>query len=424
MRISKIHLKNIGVFEDETIEFREKIDPEKAEIHILTGENGTGKSTILYALAELFPKQLLGISFNNIENRMRFNDNRSGFTTTFDSDITYFAQMLDSTKNLDSNNYPDFLLNYFNTIFYISNNALNFAFFAYSGYRNVGNFQIQAIQELTTKPLENALNFNQSIQPQNIVQWIANTKSKEALALMNNDTAKAKNYHNAILRIEEVIKAIIKSSVKFILETDPLNVVIEVSGKKLPIDVLPDGLKSILSWIADLLMKMDRIKWIDDRDVFDRNFILFLDEIEVHLHPAWQRKILPEIQKLFKNAQIFISTHSPFVVGSVDGAWVYQLENKEGNSRVVKVTESRAGESYGLILDEIFGIDSEFDVETEEQFKKFYQIRDELFSGKLDREQEFLQQAEVLAKKGTEIQSIIGREIRQANRVLKKEYML
>ncbi|MBK7937436.1 MAG: ATP-binding protein [Lewinellaceae bacterium] len=52
-------------------------------------------------------------------------------------------------------------------------------------------------------------------------------------------------------------------------------------------------------------------KWENDTPVFERNFILFLDEIEVHLHPAWQRKILPAVQKLFPNAQIFISTHSP-----------------------------------------------------------------------------------------------------------------
>ena len=63
--------------------------------------------------------------------------------------------------------------------------------------------------------------------------------------------------------------------------------------------------------------------------IIEKNLILFLDEIEVHLHPAWQRKVLPVVQKLFKNSQIFISTHSPFVVNSVDDAWVYKLEVEE-----------------------------------------------------------------------------------------------
>ncbi len=423
MRISKIYLKNIGVFEDETIEFREKTDPEKAEIHILTGENGTGKSTILYALADgVYNNQLL-------RKRFRYhNDSQSKFAVTFGIYGTNSYGIIVDGFAIDELEYSEIVRKYNENSRGFYNNkhyeVFSFAFFAYSGYRNIGNYQIKSIQEISNNPFEDSLNFAKSIDNQLLIQWIANQKTNEALALASGEKNEATNYAKSIRRIEDTISNIVEKKIEFVLERNPLNVVLKVNNIALDFDVLPDGLKSILSWIADLLMRMDRIKWIDDREVFDRNFILFLDEIEVHLHPAWQRKILPEIQKLFKNAQIFISTHSPFVVGSVDGAWIYQLENKEGNSRVVKVRLSNAGESYGLILDEIFGIDSEFDVETEEQFKKFYQIRDELFSGKLDREQDFLQQAEVLAKKGTEIQSIIGREIRQANRVLKKEYML
>ncbi|MCK5522118.1 MAG: AAA family ATPase [Thiomargarita sp.] len=98
----------------------------------------------------------------------------------------------------------------------------------------------------------------------------------------------------------------------------------------LEFEVLPDGLKSIISWLSDLFMRMDRIPWLDDCRILERRFILFLDEIEIHLHPIWQRKILPVIQKLFPNAQIFVSSHSPFIVASVSDAYVYKfrLENE------------------------------------------------------------------------------------------------
>ena len=105
---------------------------------------------------------------------------------------------------------------------------------------------------------------------------------------------------------------------EFVFQYEPLNVGLKINDEELEFDVLPDGVKSIISWIADLLMRLDRLKWKDNINILDRNFILLLDEIEVHLHPAWQRKILPVVQKLFKNAQIFIATHSPFVVGSID----------------------------------------------------------------------------------------------------------
>jgi len=54
MRISQIKLKQIGAYEDLSIDFKINKDPQKAEIHIFSGVNGSGKSTILYALAAGF----------------------------------------------------------------------------------------------------------------------------------------------------------------------------------------------------------------------------------------------------------------------------------------------------------------------------------------------------------------------------------
>ena len=67
MRITQLELQNIGAFEHQIIEFRPKPNPEKAEIHILTGSNGSGKSTILYALASMISPELL---------RPRFHENK------------------------------------------------------------------------------------------------------------------------------------------------------------------------------------------------------------------------------------------------------------------------------------------------------------------------------------------------------------
>jgi predicted ATP-binding protein involved in virulence len=87
MRITKIHLQNIGVFGDTIIEFPEKTDPDKAEIHILTGENGTGKSTVLYALAAPFMEFNSNEEYNeNIYNRFRSFDVSSVLTVYSDGD--------------------------------------------------------------------------------------------------------------------------------------------------------------------------------------------------------------------------------------------------------------------------------------------------------------------------------------------------
>jgi predicted ATP-binding protein involved in virulence len=78
------------------------------------------------------------------------------------------------------------------------------------------------------------------------------------------------------------------------------------------------------------------------------------------------------VQDLFPNAQIFISTHSPFVVGSVDGARVYKFKLDENNNSVLDneyLTED--GNSYDRILEEIFDIKERFGMEIQKQLEEF-----------------------------------------------------
>ncbi|MBF0451929.1 MAG: AAA family ATPase [Candidatus Magnetomorum sp.] len=69
MRIRKIKLKHIGAYEDLSIDFKTNKDPQKAEIHIFSGVNGSGKSTILYALAAGFDSTELKKRFRCITNK-------------------------------------------------------------------------------------------------------------------------------------------------------------------------------------------------------------------------------------------------------------------------------------------------------------------------------------------------------------------
>jgi predicted ATP-binding protein involved in virulence len=435
MRITKLHLKNIGVFEDEVIEFKEKTNPDKAEIHILTGENGTGKSTILYALAGMRKAYVSKLDDEDIiEKHLLTNLIVKRFIYRNPNESLYEVYLNHNnlreifSSYLTVNNAPEIEVYLRNSIYYYDGMILfnfNFAFFAYSGYRNVGSYKIQSIQEITENPFENSLDFNKSINPSLLINWIANTKTKESLALAKGDKEKAEKHCRSLSRIEQAISNIIDQKIEFILEYEPfLNVVLKIEDKKLEFDVLPDGLKSIISWIADLLMRMDRIKWATDEDILDRNFILFLDEIEVHLHPAWQRKILPEVQKLFKNAQIFISTHSPFVVGSVEDAWVYKLKLENGNSKVVEVVESNEGLSYKAIVREIFGIDSSFSVEVEQDLAMFRELRNKIIRGESVDLQVFKDLILELSSKGVEVEGVVRRELRQLEKITNQEFAL
>jgi predicted ATP-binding protein involved in virulence len=404
MRIEKLNLENIGVFDRLNLQFQPCQQSDKAEIHIFTGENGTGKSTLLYALAGAFTsdRELILKRFRTVNNSwVELKTEKQSY------------QYFDNTKSS--------LLEYEHLIDHYQKNVFNIAVFAYAGNRSLKSHNLVGIKEITESPFQGSLSFH-SADSLILMQWVANNKAKAAFAQIKNEVEKSEKYQLSIQYIEAAITEIVGFKVEFELGTEPeFKIELKINGQTLEFGVLPDGLKSIISWISDLFMRLDRIPWIDDCNILERGFILFLDEIDIHLHPVWQRKILPVVQKLFPNAQIFVSTHSPFVVASVSDAYVYKFRLENGVSCLEIVEESKAGSSYSLVLDEIFTIDELFDVETESEFDRFYQLEDQIMNGSEEKIPIFLEVARKLMEKGIESREIVGIELRQMSRILNQD---
>ncbi|MBS1811511.1 MAG: AAA family ATPase [Acidobacteria bacterium] len=422
MRIRKLYLKDIGPFDEVEFEFKPQ-QSGRAEIHILTGPNGCGKTTTLQALTNcegVRNSELLAKRF------------RSGVSSEIQIFMTESPELNPKIvrirpKDLPKSGIPNIL----NT----QSKKRKWAAFAYTGYRIVASSKINAIQDFPENPLSEALDFNKRSTRGDgaipflgnsgaftINQWIANNISKRALEKEKANTNQANKYASSIERLENVISEIIGYKINFDLRTSPLSLVVLANNTELDFDVLPDGLRSAISWIGDVLMRLDLISWEEDHPVNEQNIILFLDEIEVHLHPAWQRRILPAVQKLFSNAQIFLTTHSPFVVNSVDGAWIYELKVKEGKAYLGEVTQSKSGTSYQNVLREVFDIDEDFGAPAQADLDKFYQSRDAILQGDEVNETAFLRLAKKLAQQGVELQNIVIFELRQLNKIKNKTY--
>lgn len=415
MRIEQLHLENVGVFDCLDLQFQPCKQPDKAEVHIFAGENGTGKSTLLYALAGAFTsdRSLILKRFKNVKQTW----------VELKTSIQTYRYFEDTKSSLPSTSYTQSaqLLEYEELIHHYQKNVFKLAVFAYAGDRSLKSHHLVGIKEITKSPFEGSLSFHY-IDSLILMQWIANNKAKAALAQVKNELQKAAKYQTTIQLLEAALTKIVGFPVEFELETEPeFKVELKINGQALEFEVLADGLKSIISWISDLFMRMDRIPWIDEGNILERRFILFLDEIDIHLHPIWQRKILPVVQKLFPNAQIFVSSHSPFVIASVSDAYVYKFQLENGVSRLDTVTESKAGSSYSLVLDEIFAIDELFDVETESEFDQFYQLENDIMLGHDEKIPLFLKLARQLMEKGIESREIVGLELRQLSRILNKE---
>lgn len=437
MRIERIALQHVGPFDHLDLTFPKVRDDSHAEIHIFTGPNGSGKSTLLYALACLWSfvdASLISKRFRHSslhthpEVRLQYDD---GFQ------LVYAPSDIDVDKNTFNWNRKQQgrRINWFwnlnqvsgisdyleKSIRYDANDrtslkSFDFALFGYGGTRSIRPGQLPSIKELTDNPFEKSLSFLNSTDSQKLVQWIANTIAKEAITYKRGERVAAESYITTLKNIEDAVSRITEKPVSFILETEPLNVRVNYEGSVCDFDGLPDGVQSILSWIADLLMRADRIRWSTSGSVLEKNYILFLDEIDIHLHPAWQRRILPVVQDLFPNAQIFVSTHSPFVVGSIDDAWVHRLDFVDGNATVVATEEAKAGSSVSLVLEEVFGIQEQFDIETEEALDTFYVELDRVLKGEEQRLEHLLSLARSLSERGLEVHDIVARELRQLER--------
>lgn len=441
MKIQRLYLKDVACFDDLQLEFRTGQDPSKPDVHILVGPNGTGKTSILVALAQMFSWVNIGL-----EKRLRSPDayaaiqvdgagseacrlvlggrEQSGLQLPpagqqaltlmlrcealehYSADARHTLQNYRKMANTYAPRAPHSLQSRF-----------SFAAFAYSGQRSVAAYELKAIAEPTDGPLADACSFVHATAPSQLVQWIANTRAKEAMASYRGEPELAERRKEAIARIERVVSEVTEVPFAFVLRDDPLWVGARLGGREVELDTLPDGLKSILSWVADLLMRLDRVPWEGDTPILERPFVLFLDEIEVHLHPAWQRRVLPTVQGLFPKAQIFLSTHSPFVVASARDAWIYPLRLEGDKGVADPPVPAHLGSSYMTVLRDVLGIDAEFDVETEKLFARFYELKEQVLGGVLAAAAEFESVAQELARRSVETAAIVEHERRQVARL-------
>jgi len=133
------------------------------------------------------------------------------------------------------------------------------------------------------------------------------------------------------------------------------------------------------------------------------------------LHPAWQRKLIPAVQRLLPNAQIFVATHSPFVISSVSEGWIYVFEaNKKGKVAIKPPLPCSKGDSYIDVVEDILGVKEQFDPETEDLLSEFRSMREAIKNEQSPEEMNKLKEmAENIASRSESLAFMMGREMAQ-----------
>ena len=138
-------------------------------------------------------------------------------------------------------------------------------------------------------------------------------------------------------------------------ESSPLRFVVsrklEGGVEKLSLDQLSGGYRIVLALAADLARRMVQGNPHLD-DPLKSEAIVLIDEVELHLHPKWQQRILGDLQRTFPNAQFIVSTHSPQVLTTVEPQRIVELA-REGD-RIV--AGAPAGATYGAEAGDVLSV--------------------------------------------------------------------
>jgi predicted ATPase len=129
-------------------------------------------------------------------------------------------------------------------------------------------------------------------------------------------------------KFENVLKNIFDDELlKLVFDRPNFNYNI-ISQNKEPFNLnqLSDGYAAFLSIVSEIMMRMDRK--FHNTSPYDLQGIVLIDEIETHLHIDLQKKILPFLTSFFPKIQFIVTTHSPFVLSSIDNAVIYDLEKQ------------------------------------------------------------------------------------------------
>lgn len=101
------------------------------------------------------------------------------------------------------------------------------------------------------------------------------------------------------------------------IEVNPLRFAVTTGGETLDLMQLSDGYKTLLGLVIDLSIRMGLANPHLD-DPLSAEAIVMIDEVDLHLHPSWQQRVLADLLRTFSNTQFILTTHSPFVVEALN----------------------------------------------------------------------------------------------------------
>ena len=164
----------------------------------------------------------------------------------------------------------------------------------------------------------------------------------------------------------------------------------EYRGQSVPFGALSDGYRAYVAWVADLTYHLASVAK-PEVELWDYTGVVLIDEIDLHLHPEWQLRVVEKVATALPRMQLILSTHSPIVAGTLKPENIFVMElASDGSSEVRQLQEH----IYGLNADQVL-VSSYFNLNTTRApgfEKKLRQLTQRAWEGDEDAAVEMLRQ--------------------------------
>jgi predicted ATP-binding protein involved in virulence len=377
MNIKTLRVQNFKNFEDKTFEFSQGFN-------LIIGDNGTGKTALLEALSIALGGYLLKLT----ESKRRIQEKEVRFTNSLHGETNIRELHFPCLIGVNSNIFQEAL--YWHWFFLPIQQGVN----------ESNNFNVTTtIKDLSFNVLQTVVQGKSVILP--IISfystarlWLENTnrldtkrKSQDSLQLglfpeeVINPSSRLDGYKNALdvaisnkswlrwfMRMElislqnnkpmKVFEAV-KKAVQTCLEGCDLlqfdiqlgEPVARIQGKPMPFSLLSDGQRSMLAMVADIAYRMAQLNpHLLENVTLETSGVVLIDELDLHLHPKWQRKVVDNLRKAFPKVQFFATTHSPFIIQSVRQGELIDLNE-------IKDAAQFQNQSIEDIVEKVQGVD-------------------------------------------------------------------
>jgi len=403
MKVKRLELKGFRGFDEIVLDF--DTSPQRPTVFI--GVNGVGKSSILDALAILLSWFISGLKNENKKNENKkyrniplYSENQAqgtrpsindfenkcdainqSITVQYGDENDYKWSLSDSKKddlekddleNLDKltdnilNGIRDSILtsipiivyytvnrsipnvtldvqdNYSTTLLDAYEDALAYYTPANNDQREYGRLIVEVIQKKSVVE-EKSITFD------SFFKWFRNIEDLE-----NEKIRDDANYQDKqLVAVRNAIHTLIPEFDDLRVKRNPLRMTVNKNTQELIIDQLSDGEKCLLAMVGDIARRLAIANPSLD-DPLQGEGIVLIDEIELHLHPQWQHKIIPRLTETFPNCQFIVTTHSPQILSHVYPENIYILQSTP-DGIIASNPESSYGRDSNQILEDYMG---------------------------------------------------------------------